>query len=215
LGDSISDGGGVGPFYYDRLRQMLGAKFGAVTYANEAQSGSKTDALAGQINALPRSLPGPVAVCITSGGNDMKAQVQAIMLGADGPARAAMAGNIRQALSALLAPGRFGAGVTVRVFEANIYDASDGKGDYGQHSCAFGKGLPAIPSDGFFASWNGAIAQEIGATGQEAMDIHARFRGHGYAGTPNWYATDCTHPNAAGHGELAQYFFDAITKRAF
>jgi lysophospholipase L1-like esterase len=215
LGDSIGDGGGVAPFYYDVLKQKLQAKYGTIAYAHEAQSGSKTDALSSQVSRLSHNMPGPVAVCITSGGNDMKAQVQAILLGLDGPARATMGTNVRNALSAILAPNRFGQGVHARVFEANIYDASDGVGDFGAHQCAFGQGLPATPSDGFFGNWNAVVTQEVGAKSQVLMDIHARFRGHGYSGSPNWYARDCTHPNATGHAELAQYFYDEITKQDF
>lgn len=110
LGDSISDRGGQSPFYYDLLRADLTTKFGAITYRSAAQSGSKTSALAGQVDSLPRALPGPVAVCVTSGGNDMKAALPQIVLGADGAVRAQVATNIGAALDKLLAPGRFGAG---------------------------------------------------------------------------------------------------------
>ncbi len=36
----------------------------------------------------------------------------------------------------LLEPDRFGSGVSVRVFETNIYDASDGQGNFGANACA-------------------------------------------------------------------------------
>jgi hypothetical protein len=146
LGDSIGDGGGVGPFYYDLLKQDLGNKYGSISYQHAAQSGSKTSALKSQISGLPKTLPGPVAVCITSGGNDMKDQLLAIVSGLDGAALAQMGANISEALSILLQPGRFGVGVDVHVFEANIYDASDGQGNFAANNCAFGKGFPALPT---------------------------------------------------------------------
>ena len=214
LGDSISDRGGQSPFYYDLLRADLGAKFGAIAYRSAAQSGSKTSALASQIDSLPRSLPGPVAVCVTSGGNDMKASLPQIVLGADAAVRAQVAANVGAALDKLLAPGRFGAGVQVRVFEANVYDASDGKGDFGSHGCAFGQGLPAFPTDGYFSSWNGDIGRAVASRGQTAADLHGWFRGHGYAGAPSWYASDCTHPNALGHDQVRRMFYKAITGAA-
>jgi len=214
LGDSISDRGGQSPFYYDLLRADLGAKFGAIAYRSAAQSGSKTSALASQIDSLPRALPGPVAVCVTSGGNDMKATLPQIVLGADGVARAQVASNVGAALDKLLAPGRFGAGVQVRVFEANVYDASDGRGDFGSHGCAFGQGLPAFPTDAYFANWNGDIARAVTSRGQTAADLHGWFRGHGYAGAPSWYAADCTHPNALGHDQVRRMFYQAITGAA-
>jgi lysophospholipase L1-like esterase len=214
LGDSISDGGGVSPFYYDLLHADLANRYGAIQYQNNAQGGSKTGALEGQIDALPGALPGPVAVCITSGGNDMKAELAAIVTNTDGPARAQMGANVATALEALLAPGRFGAGVDVHVFEANIYDASDGQGNFGTNGCAFGKGLPAIPSDGFYANWNGEISQQVSAKAQTLNDIHQLFWMHGFNHPPSWYASDCTHPSAAGHDQLRRQFYFEITGQA-
>lgn len=211
LGDSISDGGGQSPFYYDMLKNDLGSKYGNIAYHNKAQSGSKTGALVGQIDDLPGTLPGPVAVVITSGGNDMKAALLQIVTGTDGPAKAQMEANVAAALDTLTTPGRFGAGVEVHVFEGNIYDASDGKGDFGSHGCAFGQGMPTIATDPFFDAWNGVIATEIAGHGQVAADMHAHFYGHGYAGSPDWFASDCTHPNALGHDQLRRLFYSKIT----
>ena len=211
LGDSMSDGGGQPPFYYNLLRADLDKLYGTVQYANAAQSGSQTGALAGQIDGLPKSLKGPVAVCITSGGNDMKAALPLVFTGTDAAVRAQMGTNIATALSKLLASGRFGASVDVHVFEANIYDASDGKGDFGSHNCAFGKGVPTTPTDAFFKSWNGEIATQVSAKSQVVNDIHAHFVGHGYSGSPSWYWTDCTHPNALGHDQLRRRFYTLIS----
>ncbi len=211
LGDSISDGGGQGPFYYALLRDMLEAKYGPVSFHREAQSGSKTGALLGQIDELPQVLPGPVVVTITSGGNDMKAALPLIVAGADQAARATMGNNVDAALAELATEGRFGPGTAVYVFEANIYDASAGAGDFGAHDCAFGQGLPAIPTDSFFDAWNGEIEARVASRGQTLLDMHASFYDHGYAGNPSWFAGDCTHPNSLGHAALADLFYTAIT----
>src|SRR5262249_23445343 len=162
-------------------------KYGNIAYQNKAQSGSTTQALVSQINSLPAVLPGPVAVVVTSGGNDMKAALVQVILGQDGPAKMQMDANIKAALDALLMPGRFGAGVQVYVFEGNIYDASDGAGDFGMHNCAFGKGVPAIPTDPFFNAWNGVILNEVQAHAEVQVDMHAYFYGHGYKSVPDWY----------------------------
>lgn len=214
LGDSISDGGGVGPFYYDLLRQDLATRYGAIAYRNNAQSGSKTGALASQIDALPKTLASPVAVCVTSGGNDMKAALPLILTGTDQAARAQMGTNVQTALSKLLVPGRFGTNVSVHVFEANIYDASDGKGDFGSHGCAFAQGMPTFPSDGYFANWNGVITTQVAAKSQVLAELHGHFYGHGYAGNPIWFAGDCTHPNTLGHDQLRRLFYRLITGTA-
>jgi hypothetical protein len=211
LGDSLSDGGGQGPYYYNLLRQDLTTKYGAIEYRNVAQGGSKTGALAGQIDSLPNQLPGPVAVAITSGGNDMKASILQVVAGADAPLRAQMGSNISAALGMLLKPGRFGPGADVHVFEANIYDASDGQGNYSEHDCVFGKGYPAMPTDGYFLSWNGEIASQVEAKGQLLIDLHGLFRFHGFNHPPSWYASDCTHPVSIGHDQLRRLFYFVIT----
>lgn len=214
LGDSIGDGGGQAPYYYTLLRDDLAAHYGGIEYVNRAQSGSETGALVGQVNGLPATLPGPVVVVITSGGNDMKSNIPAVVAGLDGAMLAAVSANIDAALEDLLAPNRFGAGVEVFVLEGNIYDASDGAGDFGQADCNFGNGLPAIPSDVFFDRWNDNIREAVEARGQTAVDMHEYFYGHGYHASPSWYASDCTHPNALGHDELHRLFYEHITGEA-
>lgn len=211
LGDSISDGGGQPPFYYDLLRVDLEAKYGPIMYKNNAQSGSETKALLGQAKALPGQLEGPVAVVITSGGNDMKAALPQVVLGLDGPIKAQVAANVDAALGELLAPGRFGPGVEVHVYEGNIYDASDGQGNFAAGNCAFGKGLPPIQTDPFFDAWNGTIRDAVLARAQAPVDMHEHFYGHGFNNPPNWYASDCTHPSKLGHDQLRRLFYREIT----
>lgn len=211
LGDSIGDGGGQAPYYYDLLRDDLAAFYGPIEYINRADSGSQTGALVGQVGELPGALPGPVAVVITSGGNDMKDDLLAVLTGFDGPLIAQMGANIDGALGQLLAPGRFGAGVEVHVFEGNVYDASDGVGDFGANDCSFASGLPAIPTDPIFGRWNDGIRDVVLARGQVAVDMHGYFYGHGYASSPNWYASDCTHPSTVGHDQLRRLLYEQIT----
>jgi lysophospholipase L1-like esterase len=212
LGDSISDGGGVAPFYYDVLLSQLEAHYGGpIAYENHARAGSTTMALAAEIAELPAELPGPIAVAITSGGNNMQYNVLQILAGADQNARDRMGGHIDEALAELLAPDRFGSGVAVHVFEANIYDASDGQGNFGSNGCA----MPIDAPDGsatFFDNWNATIADTVAAHAQTLIDFHGHFVGHGFnTPPPKWYAEDCIHPNEAGHAEIAGLFFAAIT----
>jgi lysophospholipase L1-like esterase len=215
LGDSIGDGGGQPPYYYGLLRDSLAAHYAlSIEYRNKADSGSKTSALLAQVNALPNTLPGPVAVAITSGGNDMKDNLVAILTGSDGPARAKMGDNIDTALDALLSPDRFGAGTSVHVYYANIYDASDGQGNFKSGGCVVNIDSPS-PTDPFFASWNGEIADRVADHAQLVADMHKHFQGHGFNHPPNWYASDCTHPNTTGHDQVRQMFFESITGQAF
>jgi lysophospholipase L1-like esterase len=211
LGDSIGDGGGQGPYYYELLRDSLAGHYGPIEYRNRAQSGSETGALREQISGLSDSLPGPVAVVITSGGNDMKGALGQVILGADGTLRAQVQANIQGAIGDLTAPGRFGPGVEVYVFEANIYDSSDGLGNFGQADCAFAGGLPPIASDPLFDRWNSDIEATVSDMGQTPIDMHGYFYGHGFNSAMNWYASDCTHPNSVGHSELRDLLFETIT----
>lgn len=212
LGDSISDGGGEGPFYYDVLLSDLEAHYGkTLSYENHAQSGSTTLFLEGQIDNLPAELPGPVAIVFTSGGNNMQYNVLQVLTGTDQMARDRMGEHIDAALTELLTPGRFGSGVMARVFEANVYDASDGQGNFGSNGCA----MPLDAPDGtltIFANWNGVIGDAVAAHGQTLVDFHSHFAGHGFnSPAPSWYAADCVHPNSAGHAEISGLVFSLIT----
>jgi hypothetical protein len=208
LGDSIGSGGGRPPFYPNVLRQQLEAKYGALAFYNHASSGSTTAALASQIDELPDELPSPVAVVITSGANDLQAALPLVLEGTDQPARDAMSARIGDALDQLLAPARFGSEVEVFVFEANIYDASDGSGDLGP-VCGYGEIRP-LPIVRILDAWNAAILAPVTARGQSPMDIRGLFAGHGLESAAPWFV-DCGHPNATGHAMLAEYFAGAIT----
>jgi lysophospholipase L1-like esterase len=207
--DSIGDGGGQGPYYDQLLHGSLQQKYGAVQLVNEADSGSKSSALPGQIAGLPPALPGPVVVAITSGGNDMKDALGLVLTGLDGVAVQTMGNNIGAALDLLLAPGRFGSGVEVHVYEASIYDASDGQGNFGSGGCVVN--LDGPPTDPMFDKWNDAIAEPLMLRGQTLVPMHDHFYGHGFNNPPNWYAGDCTHPNSTGHDELHALFYQSIT----
>ncbi len=209
MGDSISDNGGVAPFYYDKLKSALELKFPGTSYFHVAKSGSKADDLIRQINTLPVTLPGPVAVVMTSGGNDMRAALLKIVLGTDAPARATMRMNLQEALTELLSANRFGPDVLVRVYEANIYDSSDGVGDFVNQGCLVP--YPESDTSQHFERWNGEIAAEVAEHGQQLIDLHALFAGHGISSASRWYAADCIHPNALGHDALYRSLYQSMT----
>ncbi|MNC99076.1 hypothetical protein D3C83_172390 [compost metagenome] len=71
-----------------------------------------------------------------------------------------------------------------------------------------------MPTDPYFASWNGEIATQVSAKGQSVSDIHGVFYNHGFNHPPNWYANDCTHPSQLGHDQLRRYFYFQITGEA-
>lgn len=210
LGDAISSRND--PRHYHRiLHGLLEERLGEpVVYVNRAFGSSRASDLPLQIEHLPASLPGPVVVVVTSGGNDMQAALPAIAGGDDADERARLRSDLDVALGQLLAPDRFGADVEVRVYGANIFDPSDGAGDYAEFGCPDAGGMPALPTDGAFAAWNGEIAAALGGRGQVLLDAHGLFRGHGYGSDDSWYDRGCAEPNEAGHAALAELFAAAI-----
>ncbi len=229
LGDSISDGGGQGPFFYDFLvanddtlypdwhGKDLTTRYGidASHVVKASKAGAVSADLAGQLAKVPHDLPGPVLVTITIAGNDMTAAFVDILQGKDAADLAATKANIDAALAEIHSPGRFGAGVEATVFEANVYDPSD---DVAANFASCPSPLSLIPSTfdiaTTFTTWNGAIAASIAATGDVDVDAHSDFLGHG-AEKPSdgtrWFFSDCIHPNQYGHDQLRMAFWNAIT----
>jgi lysophospholipase L1-like esterase len=220
LGDSISDGGGQAPRYYGLLQDNddgrypdwadrdLRTLFPDLRVENAARSGSETGDLLNQVRSLPRNLPGPIVAVITSGGNDIKSAMRNAFMGNDAGDIEATRSHIGDALDSLA--GRY-PDRKLRIHLANIYDPSDGQGNYGLH-CEFARGLGplSIPSDPVFERWNAAHSEEVERTGQSLVQVHDHFRGHGHNHPDeSWYAPDCTHPNRRGHHELRRISWEA------
>jgi GDSL-like lipase/acylhydrolase family protein len=230
LGDSISDHGGVGPFFYDILAtnddnvypewkgKDLKSKFGQdLMVVSTAKGGAVSKDLPGQVTKLPASLPGPVAVTITIGGNDMQVAIGNILQGTDQPDQDAMRANLKAALGELTMPGRFGAGVEVHVFQADIYDPTGGKGDFSKEGCPAPLSfLPVTPTDTFFMNWNGMVKDEVPMHGVSLVEpLHDGFYAHSLSNKADgWFHTDCIHPNKVGHNQLRAMFWTAITGEA-
>jgi lysophospholipase L1-like esterase len=230
LGDSISDGGGLGPFFYDILAvnddlaypewkgKDLKSKFGQdLTVVSTAKAGAVSSNLPGQVTKLPATLPGPVAVTITIGGNDMQAAIINILQGKDQPARDAMRANLKAAYTELTKPDRFGPGVEVHVFQADIYDPTGGKGDFSKEGCPAPLSfVPVTPTDPFFTNWNGVVKDEVPMHGVSVVEpLHDNFYPHDLSNKADtWFYKDCIHPNKAGHNQLRAMFWKAITGEA-
>jgi lysophospholipase L1-like esterase len=233
LGDSISDNGGIGPFFYDLLHTNddamypefkghdLSTKFPGIMYEHDAIAGSITDSytdlsglptLKGQIDGLGHTYPGDVLVTITIGGNDLNGHALAAINGTDGAARTAFAQHLADELTELTAPGRLGTG-KVYVVLANIYDFTDGQGDFATVACGPPANVLATKDVSVFTAWNGLMADAINTAGGQLYDMHADFMGHGYNATTDvWYdKASCIHPNAAGHAEIRKSIWKLVT----
>jgi lysophospholipase L1-like esterase len=237
LGDSISDRGGAGPFFYDLLHQNddttypswkghdLATKFPNLQYVHDAVAGSVTGAygdayttgaplLTDQVKKLGTTYPGDVLVTITIGGNDLNFHAPDAVLGLDGPDKTKFTSLLQGVLDELATPARLGSG-KVYILEANVYDASDGKGDWTSGGAACPKyNVPSSQDQDVFAAWNKIITDQIAAhaSADYVFDIHGLFGGHGFNNaTDPWYFTDCIHPNQKGHAELRREAWRMIT----
>jgi len=235
LGDSISDNGGQGPFFYNLLHENddttypawkghdLATRFPGIQYVHAAVAGSITAAygdtettgaplMSTQITGLGSSYPGDILVTITIGGNDLNDHAGDAILGLDATQKMQFAANLKADLDALTAPGRLGTG-KLYILEANIYDSSDGQGDWskGGIECP-NYTVSGTQDQTVFSDWNAIITQAITAhSGDYLFDIHSLFAGHGFNSSANWYFTDCIHPNKIGHDQLRKEAWRLIT----
>jgi lysophospholipase L1-like esterase len=230
LGDSISDGGGQGPFFYDLLNHNddatwpdahgkdLQTRYPGIQVVKASKAGATANGLASQAQGLSTSLAGPVLVTITIGGNDVTAAMGKLLIGSsDAQDRATFASELDAALQELTKPDRFGAGVEATVLLANIYDPSDGTGNftYQGSKCQGALGLwPATrPTTPLLTPWEQVMTDTATKYPRvTVLGLHERFDGHGVAAHPTWFFSDCIHPNSAGHDQVRGLFWDAIEK---
>jgi len=233
LGDSISDGGGQAPFYYDLLLNNdntkypadtgkdLSTRYPGIVKVKNSKAGAQSINLIDQAKSLPTTLAGPVLVVITIGGNDVQSALPGLLAGgSDASARASFASNLDDSFGELTKADRFGPGVKTYVLVTNVYDPSDGTGNF--HIAATGRSCPGVL--GFFPAgkateplltpWETVMTTEAAKyPNVTVLDLRARFHGHGVENaTDNWFYSDCIHPDAAGHDQVRGIFWDAISK---
>lgn len=213
IGDSISDRGGDGPYFYDLVDEDLKAKLGDVRVEKASKAGAISPDLPGQVTSLPAELPGPVAVSVTVGGNDMQLAAINILTGNDATDRAAYTKNVTTAYDELLTDGRFGPGVKVTIFHSTIYDPTDGEGNFKEAGCpGYLAAIPKQPTTAFWDAWNADAATALAKYGPAVVTVRTRetFQGHGVGKPDTWFNKDCIHPNKAGHQALRELFFASM-----
>lgn len=216
LGDSISDGGGEGPFFYSLLDQQLGA---GVKVVKASKGGARAQNLGGQIGTIAGPLEGPVVVTITIGGNDVTAALGKILTGGDDTKeRADFKEFLDLSIAELKKPDRFGPGVQVTVYMTNVYDPSDGTGNFKFQSgtkCGgalgfYPAGKPTAPQ---LDPWEAIFPEVAGKYADvHVLDLRTKYQGHGVPAAEPWFVTDCIHPNAKGHAAIRDLFWGAIGK---
>jgi len=230
LGDSISDNGGASPFFYDQLHADLMKKWPSIMYVHAAVAGAITDTysdntpagaplLKTQIAGLANNYPGDVLVTITIGGNDLNSHAIKAIGGVDATVRGEFGTHLDAELGELTTAGRLGSG-KVYVVLANIYDFSDGMGDFATIKCGPGANVTSTMDQMVFAAWNGLAATSASSHGVTIYDMHADFMGHGYNNmnaSDVWYfknGADCIHPDATGHDAIRRSIYKIVTGEA-
>ena len=229
LGDSISDRGGAGPYFYDLLNGDLAAKFPGLMFVHGAQQNAITDVysdgqpagaptLKQQIAALGNNYPGDVVITISIGGNDLNAHALQAISNTDASLRGELDAHLTDELGELSTAGRLGSG-KVYIVLANIYDFTDGQGDFATVGCGPGVNISTTAVTTGFGNWNDVLATNVGKVGGVLYDMYTDFHGHGYNNPDKsqlWFdassdQTVCLLPNAAGHDAIRRSIYRILT----
>jgi GDSL-like Lipase/Acylhydrolase family len=175
-----------------------------------------------QAVGLPATLPGPVLVVGTIGGNDVTGGLVTVLTGTPAQLQTkidAFAAGFGQAMAELTKVDRFGAGVKATVLMTNVYDPSGGSGHFyyepNKASCPGALGLwpDAKPTAALLAQWNTAMATEAAKyPGLHLLELRVPFDSHSVstATDSNWFYRDCIHPSSLGHNAVRGVFFTGM-----
>ena len=252
VGDSISDvGGGSNPEELPFYRTLLVAnddtkyptwkgfdlatcagiadanvvkasKGGAIATVRNPSDTNNKGVLLNQVTGLPTSLPGPVLVVGTIGGNDVQRGLANVVLGSPAQQQQdidAFVAGFGAAMAELAKPDRFGAGVKADILMTNIYDPSGGSGNFyyepGKTKCPGALGLwpEGTETAAPLLKWNTAMKAEAAKyAGLTLLEMHAPFVAHAVsvADPNNWFYRDCIHPSAPGHDAIRGIFWAGI-----
>src|SRR6185437_3162962 len=125
------------------------------TYSDGIPAGAPL--LKTQIAGLAKNYPGDVLVTITIGGNDLNGHTIKAIGGVDATVRGEFGTHLDAELGELMTPGRLGSG-KVYVVLANIYDFTDGQGDFATVKCGPGVNISATAVQTGFGNWNDVLA---------------------------------------------------------
>jgi lysophospholipase L1-like esterase len=198
------------------------SKGGSVAAVPAGNNPTDMGILLNQVTSLPASLPGPVLVVGTIGGNDVKNALFTDLVGTAAQQQAkidAFVAGYTQAMNELTRMDRFGPGVKVSVLMPNVYDPSGGTG----HFFYAPNNLPCLglyllwpdskATAPYIAPWNTAMAAAAATFPNVHMfELGAPFKPHAVTqpASSNWFYQDCTHPNRQGHNALRTLFWAGI-----
>ena len=203
----------------DVVKASLG---GAVATVPAGNTPGDSHILLNQVTGLPATLPGPVLVVGTIGGNDVQSGLITVLTGTPAQLQTkidAFAAGFGQAMAELTKVDRFGPGVQVSVLMTNVYDPSGGTGHfYYEPKKASCPGALGLWPDGQatapqLAQWNAALVTEAAKYKElHLVELRAPFEAHSVS-TPadtNWFYQDCIHPSASGHNAVRGVFWGGM-----
>jgi lysophospholipase L1-like esterase len=222
LGDSMTDG----TLWPELLSEDLRMRFGdGTTFYNYAQAGAVIEDLRDeQLPRIDTASEETTLVLFTIGGNDA--------LEVKGSSRETSLAHMEskmvmldEVLAWLADPAHFPGGVFV-IF-TNIYDPTDGEGDFSNCGLFGGEDWPVVGE--LMPDINEAYEALANAWGFDMLDIFHLFAGHGFnhedstnpfycngcapdCPCPLWFDLTCIHPNSLGHEALADAFFTVIAR---
>ena len=198
------------------------SKGGAIATVPPNNTPGDQGVLLNQVTGLPATLPGPVLVVGTIGGNDVQGGLITVLTGTPAQLQAkidAFIAGFGAAMSELTKPDRFGAGVKVSVLMTNVYDPSGGTGHFYYEpkkatcSGALGFWPDGKPTGPLLAQWNTAMATEAAKYPPvRLVELRAPFDSHAVS-TPvaqNWFYQDCIHPSTLGHNAVRGAFWGGM-----
>ena len=167
-------------------------------------------------------------VVLTTGGIDMRTIAEQSIMGAAFDESLAMVdeaiAHLQEAINFIKDPENFPNGAYV-VF-ANLYEYTDGTGDLGSCENAGngpnGAGLEWPYFQAIYSYWQQEAMKAARETGADMIFLYEHFCGHGFnRNNPNsvcfagedaepWFDMTCIHPNALGHGQIAEMFYETI-----
>ena len=199
------------------------SKGGAVATVPANNSPTDKGILLNQVTGLPATLPGPVLVIGTIGGNDVQAGLVTVLTGTPAQVQAkidAFIAGFGQAMAEVTKPDRFGAGVKTTVLMTNVYDPSGGTGHFyfepEMKTCpgALGFWPDKKETTTLLGQWNTAMATEAAKySGLHLLELRAPFLAHSVS-TPvasNWFFHDCIHPSSLGHDAIRGVMWAGLT----
>jgi lysophospholipase L1-like esterase len=237
LGDSIAQGFGVEPGqeFHSLLmrnddqrypefegRDLMG-RFSGVEKTVLSKPAATSPKTVIQAQSVSSNRSGRTLVIISVGLNDFRTDMLSA-LDADKVRDKALAviGNLARIQQHFADTSRFPHGAVIGLF--NIYDPTDQAGKlppwldlcYFFHCSCYA----AFSKSGNLALFNELLAGFARRSGWVLLDLHGRFKGHGYQQHPIqaqdpdlWFQADCLHANERGNHEIRQLVWEATAKR--